>query len=257
MSDKELMARVSQDGVFYTLQGEGPLMGMPSLFVRLDVCNLKCKWGDTYCDAFYTSWDPRGARMPAEELWAQVRTALDQHPATGLVITGGEPALQPDVVRLLTRGVHLRNAHVSVPQNRLVHSITLETNGTRYFTDHGLTLVCLSPKLSTSTPVGTPHEKAHARNRWDPNVIRLWMRDGVGYYFKFVIDTERDLDEVQAMLAEVEQPLDAIHVCLMPQGTDSKELWERGRWLAEECKRLGVRFAPRLQIDLWGNTPGT
>lgn len=254
---RELTALVSKDRVFYTLQGEGPLMGMPSLFVRLDVCNLKCRWGDTYCDAFYTSWEPSGERVPGNQLWDEVRKALDAHPATGLVITGGEPALQPDVVRMLTRNVEERNVRLALPFHQRVRMTTLETNGTKYIADHGLTLVCLSPKLSTSTPVGSQYEKVHERNRWQPDVIRQWMQDGVEYYFKFVVDTPRDLDEVGAMLRDVNQPLDPERVCLMPQGTDSKVLWERGRWLAEECKRLGVRFAPRLQIDLWGNTPGT
>src|SRR5688572_30464582 len=45
--------KLSGDGAFYTLQGEGPTMGMPAVFVRLHVCNLKCEW----CDAWYT-WNP-------------------------------------------------------------------------------------------------------------------------------------------------------------------------------------------------------
>jgi 7-carboxy-7-deazaguanine synthase len=245
------LAMVSTDRVFYTLQGEGPLMGMPALFVRLDNCNLKCRWGETLCDAHYTSWTPSGEKLAIDALVAEVHAAMQRHKVRHLVITGGEPALQPEVVRALTA-----RGHPQVYMGERPWHITIETNGTRYVEHHGLDLVCISPKLSSSTPVGTKFEEVHERNRWNPIAIRRWMLDE-SYYFKFVIDTPQDVDEVLAGLEEVGQPLVPERVLFMPQGIDSKTLWERGRWVAEECKRLGVRFAPRIQVDLWGNTPGT
>lgn len=238
-------ARLSRDGVFYTLQGEGPLSGVPTVFVRLDNCNLKCKWGDTICDAYYTSWSPSGSSVPLDELQSQVVSTLYKTKCRHLVITGGEPALQPEVVRALAGEVWRLGGHS-----------TIETNGTRFVPDHGLSLICLSPKLSSSTPYGTPQEKVHTRNRWQPEVIKQWMASAE-YYFKIVIDTPADIEEALAMLAAVDQPLEPEHVLFMPQGVDREVLWERGRWLAEECKRLGVRFTPRIQIDIWGNRPGT
>ncbi len=238
-----MSVRLSKDGIFYTLQGEGPLSGVPSLFVRLDTCNLKCKWGDTICDAHYTSWNPSGSVEDLDKLQADVATALREKGCKHLVITGGEPTLQPDAVRALAL------------TPTLWHS-TLETNGTRFVPDHHVDLICLSPKLSSSTPVGTAFEKVHERNRWQPDVIRQWMESSA-YYFKIVIDQEKDVSEACHMLAEVGQALEPEHVLFMPQGIDSATLWERGRWLAEVCKELGVRFAPRIQIDLWGNRPGT
>lgn len=241
------MVRLSTDGMFYTVQGEGPLSGVPSVFVRLDTCNLKCKWGDTICDAHYTSWHPSGSLVALEELVEQVDQALAAANCRFLVITGGEPALQPDVVRRL--------AHEWMYEDSPVHT-TIETNGTRYVEHHGLDLVCLSPKLKGSTPVGTRFEAVHERNRWKPDEIRKWMQSA-DYYFKFVIDTEADIEEVQQLLAEVDQPLEPDHILFMPQGIDSQQLWEKGRWLAERCKALSVRFCPRIQIDLYGNKPGT
>lgn len=237
-------ARLSRDGIFYTLQGEGPMVGTPSVFVRLDNCNLKCRWGDTICDAFYTSWSPSGTVEDLDALLQRVDAFMTQHKCRQMVITGGEPALQPEVVQELAQLVW-RNGHS-----------TIETNGTRFIEYHRLSLVCLSPKLSTSTPVGTQFEKVHERNRWQPDVIKKWMAHSE-YYFKIVIDTPADIDEAVRMLEEVGQPLEPKHVLFMPQGVDATTLWARSRWLAEECKRLGVRFTPRIQVDIWGNQPGT
>lgn len=242
------LALVSTDRLFYTVQGEGPLTGVPSVFLRLDTCNLKCKWGDTLCDAHYTSWTPSGQKMLIENLVAEVAEVMARHRAQFLVITGGEPALQPEVIRALTK--FGRNVS-EVPWHT-----TLETNGTVFVEDHGLDLICLSPKLQSSVPVGTKYEAVHERNRWKPEAVKAWMASAA-YYFKFVVDTKEDLAEVEAMLREVNQPWSPTRVLLMPQGVDSETLWQRGRWLVEECKRLGARFAPRIQVDLWGNTPGT
>jgi 7-carboxy-7-deazaguanine synthase len=237
--------RLSTDGIFFTLQGEGPLVGTPSIFVRLDTCNLHCKWGNTLCDAHYTSWDPSGAKVITADLCKSILDAMRDHKCKHVVITGGEPALQAETVRAIQSTVDLAGGQC-----------TIETNGTIFVPGfHGL--VCLSPKLMTSTPVGTPFEKVHERNRWKPEVIRRWISSHQ-YYFKFVIDREEDVEEVLALLKEVDQVLpDPAHVVFMPQGITAEEIWLRGRWVAEECKRLGVRFSPRLQIDIWGNKPGT
>lgn len=241
-------ARLSSDGLFYTLQGEGPFVGVPSVFVRLNVCNLKCKWGETLCDAKYTSWNPQGGTvLKTRELLDRLEGKMLEHQCWFVVLTGGEPTLQPDVVQAIGCRVHSLNSHT-----------TLETNGTRFVPTSQMDLVCLSPKLRGSTPVGTPYEKVHERNRWNPEAVRAWMESEIPFYFKFVIDSEADIDEACQMLDEVEQPVgDAEHVLFMPQGVNAAQLWERGRWLAERCKDLGVRFTSRMQIDLWGDKPGT
>lgn len=237
--------RVSSDGIFYTLQGEGPLVGVPSVFVRLDTCNLRCKWGETLCDAYYTSWTPGSVRISLPLFLGQVSRTMNDRGCEYLVITGGEPILQEEAVQALCRMATAEKFHT-----------TIETNGTK-FISCAADLICLSPKLKSSTPVGTKYEQMHEKNRWNPEVIRQFM-EHYEYYFKFVINEEKDVHEVLTMLNDVGQELpDPQHVLFMPQGVHPQELLERGRWIAEWCKVLGVRFTPRLQIELWGNTPGT
>src|SRR5689334_21224160 len=78
--------------IFYSVQGEGILTGVPSVFVRLSGCNLRCTW----CDTPYTSWDPQGAQMTQGEILNEVQ----RHGASHVVVTGGEPMLFDSVVEL-------------------------------------------------------------------------------------------------------------------------------------------------------------
>lgn len=237
--------RISQDGIFYTLQGEGPLVGVPSLFVRLDTCNLRCKWGQTECDAAYTSWRPGSLRMDIDELVLQINHQMTMQKCRHVVITGGEPMLQAEAVQAICRSVIGRGGHT-----------TIETNGTIQI-GCAADLICLSPKLRSSTPFGTKYQQLHTENRWNPSAIRFLM-EHYSYYFKFVIDHPQDYHEVFTMLAEVGQRLpDSDHVVFMPQGINQDELIEKGKWIAEDCKEFGVRFSPRLQIAIWGNKAGT
>src|SRR5438874_13426481 len=98
--------------VFYSIQGEGILVGVPSVFIRTGGCNLRCTW----CDTPYTSWKPEGEDQPLGTVLADVRRCW----ATHVVVTGGEPMIQEDVVRLTER---LKDFDLH---------ITIETAGTVY-----------------------------------------------------------------------------------------------------------------------------
>jgi 7-carboxy-7-deazaguanine synthase len=77
--------------IFYTIQGEGPLMGKPAVFVRLSHCNLTC----SFCDAFFE----QGVDMTFAEIYDEIRRELPEHVETSnIVITGGEPMLQTNIV---------------------------------------------------------------------------------------------------------------------------------------------------------------
>ena len=118
--------------IFYSIQGEGILTGVPSVFVRLSGCNLRCVW----CDTPYTSWNPEGCNLPLDEILASVRG----YSATHVVLTGGEPMIFAECVELTRQ----------LKQASLLH-VTVETAGTVY-QPVACDLMSISPKLGTSTP---------------------------------------------------------------------------------------------------------
>jgi 7-carboxy-7-deazaguanine synthase len=223
--------------VFYSIQGEGRLTGVPSSFVRTSGCNLRCEW----CDSPYTSWEAQGERLSV----AEVLERLSAYPTKHVVVTGGEPMLVPEIVDLC-----------ACLRERRYH-ITIETAAT-VFRPAECDLASLSPKLSNSTPwqrEGGRLAARHDRLRLRPDVIRAFMERG-DYQLKFVIDRPPDVDEVLALLAEL-PGADRDKVLLMPQGVTRAELAERGPWLADVCKEHGFRYCPRLHIELYGNRRGT
>src|SRR5580692_2113432 len=80
--------------LFYSIQGEGKLVGVPSVFVRASGCNLRCSW----CDTPYASWKPQGENVPVEQIVRQV----ESYPANHVVLTGGEPMIMPEIGELCT-----------------------------------------------------------------------------------------------------------------------------------------------------------
>src|SRR6202050_4227758 len=81
--------------LFYSLQGEGSLIGTPSFFVRTSGCNLRCSW----CDTPYTSWQPEGSEMSLDAICMGVQRPSARH----VVVTGGEPMIAPEMVALTER----------------------------------------------------------------------------------------------------------------------------------------------------------
>jgi len=216
--------------IFYSLQGEGGLVGVPSVFVRTSGCNLRCQW----CDTPYTSWQPEGEDYTLEAIVAEV----EKHPARHVVVTGGEPMIAPEIVAL----TELLSAK----------HITIETAGTVHAPVR-CDLMSISPKLSNSTPQGQ-WSSHHDRLRIQPDVLKRLM-SGYDYQLKFVIAKPEDMAEVEDLVASVEA--DRGKVLLMPEGIDAAVLRERAVWLAEICKQSGFRFSPRLHVDLYGNRRGT
>jgi 7-carboxy-7-deazaguanine synthase len=224
--------------VFYSIQGEGKLAGVPSVFVRVSGCNLRCSW----CDTPYASWDPQGEPMDVPAIVAAVMA----HGAGHVVLTGGEPMIMPAIGDLCT-ALRERGQH-----------ITIETAAT-VFSPVDMDLASLSPKLSNSTP----HERAggrfaqmHERQRLRTEVIQRFIDHAPAFQLKFVVSGEGDVDEIRMVLGGLRgwRPED---VLLMPEGTDAATLHARSGWIAEICKRTGFRYCPRLHVELYGNTKGT
>ncbi len=220
---------------FYSIQGEGGLVGVPSVFIRTSGCNLRCHW----CDTPYTSWEPEKKEVSIDDIMAYVSRYSKGH----VVVTGGEPMIAPEIV-LLTQKLRAAGQH-----------ITIETAGT-IFAPVECDLMSISPKLGNSTPrerEGGRWAESHERLRYQPEVIRQLM--GLcDYQLKFVVVLESDLLEIRAIVNELQA--DPAKVQLMPEGRTAHEVQERARWLVEIAKAEGFRYTPRLHMELFGPQRG-
>lgn len=227
--------------LFHSIQGEGSLTGVPSVFVRTSGCNLRCAW----CDTPYASWRPEGDDMGVPAIVDAVTAFGARH----VVLTGGEP--------MIARGIH----ELAAALHAAGRHITIETAAT--VPPSGITcdLASLSPKLRNSAPdpVAEPawHER-HERTRWQPEVVRAWLEGGAReYQLKFVVTAPGDIDEIEAMLGQVECAVPPERVFLMPEGTSVDALREKAGWLVDVCRKRGYRYAHRLHVELFGNRRGT
>ena len=225
--------------IFYSLQGEGELTGVPSVFVRTSGCNLRCNW----CDTPYASWNPEGKQMTVEEIVAEIAT----HPAKHAVLTGGEPMIAP--------GIH----ELAFQLQEAGYHITIETAATVPPRGIACDLASLSPKLAHSAPdarLDDTWRKKHEELRWQPGVVENWIAAG-NYQLKFVVGSEADLTEIEVMIRETGCAVPPSKILLMPEGTTVEALRAKAGWLGELCKARGYRYAPRLHIELYGNKRGT
>lgn len=257
-ADKTLF--LSDDFVFYTLEGEGEYIGWPSVFMRMSMCNLTCigfKSEDAPfgCDS-YVSWSKKN-KMTFEEVALYFEThGYDQRLREGalLKLTGGEPFIQQKnllewVKFIIKRWKFEDGTHdYSVgPANRAHLLIDFETNGTimpdpDWFNTGAIVTFTTSPKLSNN---GDPAEK-----RYKPEVLRFLVEHNA--CFKFVARQESDLDEV--FKNYINNPLINLppnRVWVMPMCGSRKELTEVGPVVADICKKHGFKFSNRLHLQIW------
>jgi 7-carboxy-7-deazaguanine synthase len=225
---------------FYSLQGEGELTGVPSVFVRTSGCNLRCAW----CDTPYASWNPEGTQRTVAQLVAEV----ESHPqARHVVLTGGEPMIAKDI-RPLAAALRAAGRH-----------ITIETAATVAPDGIACDLASLSPKLLNSAPDPAEHaawRKKHEATRWRPDAVRAWV-DAYACQFKFVVARPADIEELESMLAALKRDIPRHKILLMPEATSLAQMRDRAAWLGELCKARGYRYAHRLHIELYGHKRGT
>lgn len=227
--------------IFHTLQGEGPSLGAPAVFLRLSLCNLHCRW----CDTPYT-WNWEGTPWEHQdgikfskveqiiELSSEeIMTLILGYRCDRLVITGGEPLLQEAEL------VELRKL---LPPEIAVE---IETNGTRI---PGTAFLASPVQFNVSPKLSNSGMKAELRLK--PETLRFFGQLPAAY-FKFVVCDESDLAEVRDLQDRFEIP--SSRIFLMPEGRDADTLQTRSLWLADICRDRGFRFSPRLHVLLWGN----
>jgi len=224
--------RISE--IFYSLPGEGFLAGVPSVFIRLAGCPLRCRW----CDTKYAWSAEQGDPMTIDAI---VETVA-QHRCRHNVITGGEPMIASDLPDL-TEALRTRNMH-----------ITIETAGIAHNPQITCDLMSISPKLSNSIPDDPEQAQIHNQARLDRTTLRALVA-GYNVQFKFVVDSPTDLDEIEQTLCDID-PVDREKVMLMPQAVTRSELIERTPFVAEACKSRHLVFSQRLHILLWDRQRG-
>ncbi len=247
------LARLNgQPEIFFSIQGEGKSIGVPSIFVRTTRCNLHCIW----CDTDYT-WNWVGTRFAHfhdaqpgyqkfdKKVWIavcpvpEVAGQVAVFPCRNVILTGGEPLLQQR--GLLALMAFLRSQS---PDYRF----ETETNGTLLPNadfDRAIDQYNVSPKLENS---------ANSRKlRERPAALCFFARSPKAN-FKFVIAAPDDLQEVLELLDRYE--IAPEKVWLMPEGTTAAALAERRLWLVDICKEYNFRYSDRLHVQIWGSKKG-
>jgi 7-carboxy-7-deazaguanine synthase len=238
--------------LFESLQGEGRLAGVPSVFVRTSGCNLRC-W---FCDSYHTSWEPTHATMGVEEILAEVESSDADH----VVVTGGEPLMHDGVASLL-EALDARGYHT-----------TVETNGT-IDCDAPIDLASVSPKLASSTPTPekdpTPEDgpteagewaERHEERRIDLDALASLV-ESHDFQLKFVVSEREDMAEITDLLGRIRDaaavPISDADVLLMPEGATREQIEETRPLTAELAREYGFRYTPRLHVNLWNDAPET
>ena len=228
---------------FYSVQGEGKNIGVPSFFIRTSGCNLRCEWRDlatgelTKCDTPYTSWESDGTFKSLDELVLETKKT----PAKHVVITGGEPFMQKELGKLTAALADLG------------YHITIETNGTIFKELPAEAYLSISPKMSNSIPIGSQYESRH-RNLIKTKSVLKELIQHHDYQIKFVVTIPEDLAEITQLQNELRIPSEKIY--LMPEGDKSAIIREKSKWLIELCKEYGFNFSDRLHIHIWGSNRG-
>lgn len=231
-----------------TVQGEGKLNGIPSLFVRLAGCNLHCTWKMSdgrlvACDTAYASFELKNtSKIPVEKIHRILRANRDniQH----IVITGGEPLLQATPLIRLCSKLKEDEFH-----------LTIETNATLYDEELAryIDLFSLSPKLASSVNDSSGRERIRAD--YIQSYIDHCRKFEKDFQLKFVYSAENDVAEIKSLLSSLHGWKNE-DILLMPLGADVETLRINTQKTLAHCIRNGWRFCDRLHISLFGTKDG-
>jgi 7-carboxy-7-deazaguanine synthase len=245
MIDNNETIILSDDKIFYTVEGEGEYVGQPSVFMRMSMCNLTCKGfasidSPNGCDSFI-SWSVKN-KMTFNDVFVLLEEKqYIEHLKNKAILklTGGEPLVQQKQL--------LKFVQAFVEKYQFIPRIDFETNATlipdeRWVTEFNATFTT-SPKLTTN---GDPEEKTY-----NPEALKWHVAHNSG--FKFVITSDRDIEEIWRKYVEdprgINVPLNRIW--FMPCCGSRHEHIQKAQAVAEYAKAMHVNFSPRLHLLIW------
>jgi 7-carboxy-7-deazaguanine synthase len=204
--------------IFFSLQGESSRVGLPTVFVRLTGCPLRCG----YCDTAYAFHE--GKTRTIDDVLAEVAT----HGAQYVCVTGGEPLAQKNCLTLLTR---LCDAG---------YSVSLETSG-------ALDVSTVDPRVSRIVDIKTPGSGEVEKNQW-ANLAQLRQSDEL----KFVLTSEDDYQWAKRLI--LDRRLDAVCPILLSPAFAELEYSQLAQWVLRD--KLKVRMQVQLHKVIWGERRG-
>lgn len=249
-----------------TIQGEGLYTGVPSIFIRVRGCNLRCHFANgSICDTPYTSIHPEPAKlMTMEEIVSSVREKLSPHTKLPhIVITGGEPLLYKDmlselVLKLMSLGLK---------------DFTVETNGSIFPPDDIIhnprVFWSVSPKLSSSccfdgSSISSEMQELHKSSRINIAALYRFITSG-NYQFKFVYSGPECVEEIKELASQIIDYAENIlhvnwpdlaqdiqnHIWLMPEGATQDQLKTTAEGAVQAAIKTGWRYCDRTHIRIW------
>lgn len=254
--------------LFVSIQGEGKYMGVPSIFVRVSGCNLRCVFKGSVCDTPYSSFKPEKSKYTLDDV---AKVIKDNPQVEHVVITGGEPMLYRD-------DIEFQALVCILCKNK---QITIETNGSLPPIDYDLAgysniLYSVSPKLSTS--VGKAGQtigditltkemvERHDKTRINIENLSNYIFNGEDCQLKFVYSGKECIKEIESLIDDIVKYVDTesdynrqyinSKVMLMPEGITEEMLAEKRKEIAEVCIEKGWTYTDRLHIMIWGDKRG-
>lgn len=212
------MTRLKIFEIFYSLQGESSRVGLPTIFIRLSGCPMRCH----YCDTAYAFHG--GSMMTVDEI---IKT-IKKYDTRYVTVTGGEPLAQKEVLSLLK---------VLADHN---YEVSLETGG-------GLSIKEVDPRIKIILDIKTPESGEEKKNHWD-NLNLIHSKDEI----KLVLCSREDYDWAKKILHQYKLT-EKCDVLFSPvyQKLNATDL---GNWILED--QLPVRMQIQLHKLLWGEKPG-
>jgi len=204
--------------IFYSLQGESSRVGLPTIFIRLSGCPMRCH----YCDTAYAFQG--GVMMDIDDIMETIKKYNTRY----VTVTGGEPLAQKEVLSLLK---------VLVDQN---YDVSLETGG-------GISIKEVDPRIKIILDIKTPESGEEKKNHWE-NLNLIHAKDEI----KFVLCSREDYDWAKKILDQYKLT-EKCHVLFSPvyQKLNATDL---GNWILQD--QLPVRLQIQLHKLLWGEKPG-